>query len=275
MSEGRTAREVAKLLGLSEAEVRRCARAGFLTATPGPDGEPRFTFQDLVLLKQHAQLISARIKPHRVRAAFTRLKAQVPNGAPLSGVEVTAEGRAIVARDGEKVWDPLSGQIHFDFQMPDDSARRNAAPAKLEVAARAPRGESVEALYQKACALEEVDPDAAIRAYRAVLEANPAHVDAAVNLGGLLHEAGRPAEAVEVWRRALEQGPNALLSFNLGVALEDLGQEDEAIRAYQAAIAADPNAEDAYFNLSRIYERRGERAAALRALIAYRNLTRR
>lgn len=65
------------------------------------------------------------------------------------------------------------------------------------------------------------------------------------------------------------------VSFNLGVALEDLGREDDAIRAYQAAIASDPNAEDAYFNLSHIYERRGERAAALRALIAYRNLTRR
>jgi DNA-binding SARP family transcriptional activator len=55
--------------------------------------------------------------------------------------------------------------------------------------------------------------------------------------------------------------------------LEDLGRVDEAIAAYQATLAADPTSEDSYFNLARIYERRGERAAALRALKTYRSLT--
>lgn len=73
----------------------------------------------------------------------------------------------------------------------------------------------------------------------------------------------------------LRQPPHAVASFNLAVVLEDSGQEDNALTAYHQAIAADPDCEDAYFNLSRLYERRGERAFALRALRTYRNLTRR
>ena len=60
-----------------------------------------------------------------------------------------------------------------------------------------------------------------------------------------------------------------------GAVHRSLSQEDAAVAAYHQAIAADPDCEDAYFNLSRLYERRGERAFALRALRTYRNLTRR
>ena len=96
----------------------------------------------------------------------------------------------------------------------------------------------------------------------------------ALNLGRLLHERGKLSEAEQEYRRVLVWGPHSLASFNLGVALEDLGRVDEAIAAYQSALAASPDCEDAYFNLARIYERRGERLAALRALRAYRTLTR-
>src|SRR5207302_5410418 len=111
-------------------------------------------------------------------------------------------------------------------------------------------------------------------AYRAVLHLAPGHLDARINLGRLLHDAGRLAEAEGEYRAALDAGPNALASFNLAVALEDLGRADEAVAAYRAAIDADARCEDAYYNLARIFERRGDRTAALRALRTYRALTR-
>ncbi|HUL58663.1 MAG TPA: tetratricopeptide repeat protein [Anaeromyxobacteraceae bacterium] len=63
--------------------------------------------------------------------------------------------------------------------------------------------------------------------------------------------------------------------FNLGVALEDQRRDDEALLAYARALRADPAHGDAHFNASRILERLGRRAEALRHLGAYRRLTRR
>jgi tetratricopeptide (TPR) repeat protein len=262
-----SAREVAELLGLSLAEVRRCAKAGFLAAREDERGEARFSFQDLVLLRSAAKLISRRVRPHRVRHALSKLRAQIPGDRPLSGVLLSAEGAAILAHDGKQRWDPLSGQLHLDF------ARAEPAPAAPLVSPEQAALEA-EALYDRGCALEEAAPSEAEAAYRLALRADPDHLDARINLGRLLHESGRLAEAEVEYRRVLAVQPSALAAFNLGVALEDLGRVDDAVAAYQLAVTTDARCEDAYFNLARIHERRGDRPAALRALRTYRALTR-
>ena len=55
-------RDVAKLLGLSEAQVRSQAR-GYLVPDRGPRNAYRFSFQDLVLLRTAKTLGDARIPP--------------------------------------------------------------------------------------------------------------------------------------------------------------------------------------------------------------------
>jgi Flp pilus assembly protein TadD len=62
-------------------------------------------------------------------------------------------------------------------------------------------------------------------------------------------------------------------TFNLAVLLDDLGRVDDAIARYQQVIELAPSHVDAYFNLSRLYERRGEKVAAIRHLKDYRRLT--
>ena len=64
-----------------------------------------------------------------------------------------------------------------------------------------------------------------------------------------------------------------IAAFNHGVALEDLGRVRDAIAAYERAIELDADNADAHFNLAGLYEKRGEKAAALRHLSAYRQLT--
>jgi tetratricopeptide (TPR) repeat protein len=56
-----------------------------------------------------------------------------------------------------------------------------------------------------------------------------------------------------------------------GTALEGLSV---AIAAYRRAIALDEQLADAHYNLSRLYEKIGQRQAALRHLSAYRDLVR-
>ena len=75
-------------------------------------------------------------------------------------------------------------------------------------------------------------------------------------------------------RAALAAHPHhPMAAFNLGTALEELGRRPEAIAAYRQALEADADFADAHFNLARLYEQAGKRAAALRHLRAYKNLS--
>jgi tetratricopeptide (TPR) repeat protein len=63
-------------------------------------------------------------------------------------------------------------------------------------------------------------------------------------------------------------------AYNLGVVLEDLHRPREAIQAYARALAADPNLAEAHYNLARLYEKEGDRQAAIRHFNGYRALLR-
>jgi tetratricopeptide (TPR) repeat protein len=271
---------VAGLLGLTLAQIRGYVRSGVLEPERGPRGELRFSFQDLVFLRVVKGLASSRVSPRRVRLALRRLRAQLPEGHPLSGVRLGAAGTQVVAREGECVWSPESGQTWFDFEP---RARAGADPARLpergEAAASEPPVEltaSAEGWYAIGCELEEGDPEAARAAYARALELDPTLADAHVNLGCLEHEAGRLREAEAHYRAALALRPDdATAAFDLGVALEDRGDLDAARVAYEASLAADPGCADAHYNLARLHDRLGDPAGAIRHLRAYRRLAER
>ncbi len=127
-------------------------------------------------------------------------------------------------------------------------------------------------LYLTATSLEDEDPAAAIVAYSRCLSVEPTHYEARLNCGRLLHLAGRLQEAERLYRDARRQ--DATLLFNLGVLLEDMERRAEAIATYREALSLDPSFADAHFNLARLFERQRNRKETLRHLLAYRRLTR-
>jgi tetratricopeptide (TPR) repeat protein len=277
-------REVAALLGFSQAQVRSCVRAGFVSPQAGARGELLFSFQDLVLLRTAKGLLAARIPRRRIRAALQQLHAQLPQGQPLTAVRISAHGQHVVARDGGDAWHPESGQTLLDFEVAD-LAREAAALAPRRLAEVAPRPVDDPATaaravpvaaadwYEQGIDLEEEDPAAAVAAYRAALELAPGMADAHLNLGRLLHEAGDPAGAETHYRQALTARPDdPLAAYNLGVALQDQHRLPAAADAYRQALAHDPELADAHFNLSGIYEAMGDKTAAFRHLRIYRKL---
>ena len=272
---GYTTEEVARLLGLSSAQIRSYTRAGFLSPARGARGDLRFSFQDLVLLKAAKGLMAARIPAAQVRGSLRRLKQQLPRGRALSELRITAEGHRVVARDGAVAWNPESGQLVLDFDVATLAQR--AAPLARRQAAAARRVEEdldAEAWFELGVELEVSDPDEARDAYRRALELDPHHAEAHVNLGRLLVESERAEEAETHFRAVLTDHPDhATAWFNLGIALEDRRRTNDAVKAYEQAIAADRRLADAYFNLARLYEQAGKRAAALRNLSKYRLLT--
>ncbi len=252
------------MLGLSPAQIRSFAHSGFLRPERGSHGELRFGFHDLVILRTAGELSAAHVPQRKVRRALERLREQFPDGRPLSGMRISADGERIVVRDGASVWNPESGQSLFDFSV-DELA---------ETASIARPSPDVEEMYAVACEIESSSPEQARQVYERLLQLDPEHADAHVNLGRLLHEDGAPAAAEQHYRRALDIDPeHETAAFNLGVALEDLGRSRDATAAYQHALEIDPQNADAHFNLAGLYERRGEKAAALRHLKMYRKLT--
>jgi tetratricopeptide (TPR) repeat protein len=284
-----TVREVATVLGVKPSRLRGYLRAGLVSPQRGARGELRFSFQDLVLLRKAEGLVGSRIAPRRVHDALLRTRAHLGQDVPLSGVQFEADGRSIVASDGQQRWEPTSGQVVFDFQGGAATAGADKATGQLgqlhelrqpkpPVTAAALEAESLtaEQHYERGYTLEEAGNDAgAMEEYLMALARDPAHADAHVNLGRLLHEAGKPFDALEHYRAALTTRPaDGTAAFNLGVALEDLERVSEAIAAYEKSIGIDPANADAHYNVARLFEQSGNSESAIRHLLIYRQLTR-
>jgi tetratricopeptide (TPR) repeat protein len=269
--------EVAKILGLSESQVRSYVRSGFLDPERLPGGRLRFSFSDLVFLRTARGLLSAGLTPRRVRRALARLREQLPRGRRLTGLRIVAQGDEVIAGDGEATWQAESGQTLLDFGISEIVEK--AAPLARKAFRDASReGEDLtgDDWFELGCDLDASAPEEARQAYARAIELSPGHADAHVNLGRLLHESGDAAGAEPRYRRALALDPkNATAAFNLAVALEDLGRGREALEAYRAALALDPGSADAHYNAAHLCIRLSETAAALRHLQQYRKLTRR
>jgi tetratricopeptide (TPR) repeat protein len=269
-----TVREVSALLGLSAAQIRTYAEKGFLEPERGPRGELRFGFHDLVLLRTASELSAANISQRKVQRVLERLREQLPSGRSLTAVRITADGDRVIVRDGDVMWNPESGQSLFDFSVADLAAKTAPLVHRAAEEARDRAATTADQWFELACELEMSSIEEAKDAYQRAVNADPRHSDAHVNLGRLLHEQGAPAAAEAHYRAAVEVDPeHETAAFNLGVALEDLGRIDDAIHAYAKAIALDPENADAHYNLAGIYERRGDKQAALRHLKVYRTLT--
>jgi tetratricopeptide (TPR) repeat protein len=275
-------REVAKLLGLSLAQVRSCVKAGFVAPKADPGGDLLFSFQDLVLLRTAKGLLAARVPRRRIRLALDGLQAQLPHGQPLTAVRISAQGHHVVARDRGEAWHPESGQTLLDFDVADLAraaialAPRGAARpvSSRERMRQEGSGETTAAdWYEQGIALEEDQPLAAIDAYRRALNLDAGLAAAHLNLGRLLHEAGDPAGAETSYRQALAiRADDPLAAYNLGVALQDQRRPREAVAAYELALAQDPALADAHFNLSGLFEELDDKTAAFRHLRTYHTL---
>jgi tetratricopeptide (TPR) repeat protein len=275
-----TAREVATVLGMSAGRLRSYLRSGMVAPSRGDDGELRFTFQDLVLLRKAEGLVADRIAPQRVHRVLRKLRERLP-GVPLSGVQLSAEGSDILVDDGHVRWRPDSGQVVFDFARPVRDDGGSVTPLLRVRQPGTPANDDAEQLsaldlYERGCAIEESSPGEARELYRRALVRDPDYADAHVNLGRLLHEANEVHAALLHYRAALKVRPqDPTAAFNIGVALEDLGLGAEAIEAYEKAITCDPNSADAHYNVARLLEQAGKPEIAIRHLLIYRQLTRR
>ena len=290
--------EVARLLHLSRGTIRGLISRGFVSPARGPRREYRFSFQDLVILRTARALVQAKVPPRRIGRSLSALRRQLPKSVPLTGLTICSVGSEVVVRKGGDRWQAESGQylLEFDVAAAGDSLQiteikrgvgraTNAAggPTGSAVGGREKGGlqenggqdVAVEAhtWFERGLLAEDRDVAKALEAYERCRALDARHVAARINLGRLLHEAGRLEEAQRVYREALsESEPDPTLLFNLGVLLEDASRNEEAIEAYQQVLGEDPDFADAHYNLARLYEAVGKPQHAIRHLGVYRRL---
>jgi tetratricopeptide (TPR) repeat protein len=267
-------RSLQSLLGVSKRVLTGLIDAGFVQPTRGRRNELRFTFQDVVVLRTAFQLQSAKIASRKILRALAKLKAELPEELPLSGIRITAIGDSVAVKTGLAQWDAVSGQHLLDFEVAPikgDVAFLDSTPRNLK--SRERQADEWFALGEQ---LSSTDVVGAEQAYRKVLElALSPHYSAYTNLGVLLCETEtRFEEALSVFDRALGHFPNdALLHFNRAVVLEELKLYDAAATAYERCVELDHTHADAHFNLARLSEIRGDKQGLFRHLSAYRRLS--
>jgi tetratricopeptide (TPR) repeat protein len=232
----------------------------------GPRNAYLFSFQDLIVLRTAQALASAKVPQRRITRSLRQLRRLLPEAMPLSGLSIEALGDRVVVKDGARRWRADSGQYVLDFEGDPSSG-------SLAVIERGETASSAEEWFERGCDLERGNTDAAREAYERALETEAAHLGAHLNLGRLLHESGRLAEAERVYRQALRVcGDDPLLFYNLGVLLEDMGRKSAAMDAYEKALRADPRLADCHYNLALLCKSLGRPKQALKHMAQYRRL---
>jgi tetratricopeptide (TPR) repeat protein len=113
-------------------------------------------------------------------------------------------------------------------------------------------------------------PVEAERAYREALALDADHRQALFNLGRLLVQGERWAEAAPPLRRLGQLDPHdAEAAVNLGVATMSIGEDAEAAEAFVRAIAGNPELPQAYINLALLHHGRGRNGEAIAVLERY------
>jgi tetratricopeptide (TPR) repeat protein len=278
-------KDLERLFGLPASVVRALARAGNIQPVRR-SGKLHYSFHDLVVLRTASALRAAKISSLRINKTLQELRSALPEGSALNKISLTALGNRIAIREGQTLRESDSGQYALALEIVEEKGRLHVisrpddAPAAVNSSRPAADAggdsgsafapDSADRHYARALDLEDSNPRAAQKAYESCLKADPDHLEARINLGRLLHLAGRLAEAERVYRVGAKADP--FIAFNLAVVLEDLEREPDAIVAYREALALDPQFADAHFNLARLYERAQDPKASLRHLLAYRRM---
>jgi tetratricopeptide (TPR) repeat protein len=263
-------RDVEKLLGLSRSTVRALITAGFVTPTRGPRNAWLFSFRDLIVLRTAQALAAAHIPQRRIVKSLKELRRHLPEAMPLSGLRIAAVADHVVVSEGTTRWLADSGQYVLGFEG-------DPVLGSLSVIAPPPPAAKVAPLahdHRTQNDADEGDIETAMRSYEREIAEDPSRVGVRINLGRLLHEAGRLPKAEKVYRDALKAcGNDPLLLYNFGVLLDDMDRKPEAMAAYELALRGDPEMADCHYNLALLCEALERPKDAIRHMSQYRRLT--
>jgi tetratricopeptide (TPR) repeat protein len=256
--------DLLRILHVTARQLANWERAGLITASPA------YSFADLLKIKKVRDLCAMRVRPAVIRESLEAMQKQASGmGNPLVDAGVSSTGKHRVAfRHEGMLLEPIAGQFVMDFTA------REKVVTSTPIPTAEPGDQENEAAnwFARGIALEE-DPATqteALAAYQKVLEFDPSHAAAHINLGTLHYNRQDFTLAEKHYRAALQSDPRyALAYFDLGNVLDETGRVQEAIQTYATAIQLAPTYADAHYNLALAFEKIREPRKALKHWQAY------
>lgn len=133
--------------------------------------------------------------------------------------------------------------------------------------------DNVEFLFKAAMAQEAAAPEAAKQLYHQLLKEYPSHAAANINLGTIYYNQHDYGKAEMYYRLAIVADCGySLAHFDLGNVLDETGRSAEAIEQYLVALKLAPTYADVHYNIALCYEKRQEYRKALKHWRAYMKL---
>jgi tetratricopeptide (TPR) repeat protein len=225
--------DLLRILHISPRQLANWERAGLVASSEA------YSFSDLLEIKKVRDLCAMSVRPAVIRF-----------------------------RHEGKLLEPIAGQFVMDFS----TREKIITSTPVRRSDPQPREDEAAGWFARGIALEE-DPNTqteAIAAYQRVLDIEPAHAAAHINLGTLYYNRQDFNLAEKHYRSALEADPRyALAYFDLGNVLDETGRVHEAIQTYKTALQLAPTYADAHYNLALAFEKLREPRKALKHWQAY------
>ena len=256
--------DVLRILHITARQLSGWQRAGLASISD------EFSFFDLIQLKKVRDLRAKRVRATVIRESLVAMRKQVAGMEnPLLEASAFNVGNRVAFRHDGLLVEPVGGQYVMEYEPVGA-----VVSAKIRPIARA---ESAADWFARGVALEEHPSthDEAIAAYLRVLQFEPTHAAAHINLGTLYYNRQDFASAEKHYRLAIEADSRyALAYFDLGNVLDETGRLDDAIAAYRTAIQLAPTYADAHYNLALAHERQHQPRRALEHWKTYARLDR-
>jgi hypothetical protein len=256
--------DVLRILHITARQLSGWQRSGL---APVSD---QFSFFDLIQLKKVRDLRAKRVRSAVIRDSLAAMRRQVVGMEnPLLEASAFNVGNRVAFRhDGLSV-EPVGGQFVMEFEPVGAVVSVKVRPIA--------RADSAADWFARGVALEEHPSthDEAIEAYLRVLQFEPLHAAAHINLGTLYYNRQDFVSAERHYRLAIEADSRyALAYFDLGNVLDETGRIEDAIAAYKTAVQLAPTYADAHYNLALAYERQRQPRRALEHWKVYARLDR-
>ena len=258
--------DVLRILRLPIRQLTAWEKAGLIASSEN------YSFDELVQLRKLRDLAATRISVKSIRRSVDAMQKVSGMMNPLLESVAVLHGSRVAFRQWGALVDPMTRQMAFDFELAPCSGmamvRRNGQELVQPFA-------DLHEMFLRAVRLEEIPGrlDEAKNVYETILELQPGHAAAAINLGTIFYNEKDFVQAERRYRQATEADPEyALAFFDLGNVLDEQQRMEEAIEAYQRALALVPQYADAHYNLALAYERIQEPRKALQHWMTYTKL---
>lgn len=258
--------DVLRILRLPIRQLTAWEKAGLIASSEN------YSFDELVQLRKLRDLAATRISVKSIRRSVDAMQKVSGMMNPLLESVAVLHGSRVAFRQWGALVDPMTRQMAFDFELAPCSGmamvRKNGQELVQPFA-------DLHEMFLRAVRLEEIPGrlDEAKNVYETILELQPGHAAAAINLGTVFYNEKDFVQAERRYRQATEADPEyALAFFDLGNVLDEQQRMEEAIEAYQRALALVPQYADAHYNLALAYERIQEPRKALQHWMTYTRL---